>query len=171
MAANHASPLGARRARLLVCAALALLAALSSCARDEEHTPGSDLRLELVRVEWTPHATMGDEDVRAWFALVNDSNEPVAFWGGMGELPSYRLAYRSEGQWIEGTPSWVECGTGLDVGVLQPGERVELEVWVARPDLPLRVGAGVWTPADAQRPPWTEWRWTWTDALVLDELR
>jgi hypothetical protein len=114
---------------------------------------------------------MGDEDVRAWLALVNDSSEPVAFWGGMGERPSYRLAYRSQGEWIERTPSWIECGTGLDVGVLRPGERAELEVWVPRPDLPLRVGAGVWTPADAQRPPWTEWRWTWTDALVLDELR
>jgi hypothetical protein len=171
MGATHASARVGRRAGFLACVALALLAALSSCARDEEHAPGSDLRFELVRVEWTPHATMGDEDVRAWFALVNDSREPVAFWGGMGERPSYRLAYQSEGRWVERTPAWVECGTGLDVGVLQPGERVELEVWVPRPDLPLRVGAGVWTPFDAPRPPWTGWRWIWTDALVLDELR
>lgn len=171
MGATHASARADRPARLLACAALALLAALSSCARDEEHAPGSDLRLELVRVEWTPHATMGDEDVRAWFALVNDSSEPVAFWGVNGEQPSYRLAYWSEGEWIERTPAWVESGTGRDVGVLRPAERAELEVWVPRPDLPLRVGAGVWTPFDTPRPSWTEWRWTWSDALVLEELR
>jgi hypothetical protein len=171
MGATDAFARADRRAGLFACAALALLASLSSCARDEEQAPGSDLRLELVRVERTPHAVMGGEDVRASFSLVHDGGEPAAFWGVNGEQPSYRLAYRSEGEWIERTPAWVESGTGRDVGVLQPGTRVELEVWVPRPDLPLRVGAGVWTPSDAPRPPWTEWRWTWSDTLVLDELR
>lgn len=64
---------------------------------------------------------------------------------------------------------WMECATGLYLGELAAGTSVELEAYVARPDLPFQFGAGYWE-AGAEPESWREWTWVWAEPIIATGL-
>jgi hypothetical protein len=153
--------------RIVRTAALVALALGLGCARTEEATSDSAVRVERVSItEGTFGTTAGD----AVYRVVNAGDRPIAYRGSAvdGE-PCVRLAILSEGRWIERTPVWTECGTGLEYLTLAPGAEVRVEVRAQRPDLPMRLGVGWWEPRDGDHPPWTEWTWVWSPGERLEE--
>jgi hypothetical protein len=148
-------------------AALAALALGLGCTRTEDAPSEAAVRVELVNM--TP-GTFGTYAADAVYRVVNDGDQPIAYWGSSvdGE-PCVRLAILTEGRWLEHTPVWIKCATGLEVRTLAAGAEVRLEVRVQRPDLPMRLGVGWWEPREGDHPPWMEWTWVWSPGERLEE--
>ena len=119
-----------KKARGLGWGLLAILAA--ACSRSSsvpDENAGSALAIEHVSTELEAPLLLGVPESRLRFRVSNPTATPLSILGVNGRVPVCRVGVRSDNRaWVEREPTWVECGTGLYVGSMDPGVEVEVEV-------------------------------------------
>ena len=140
------------------------------CGSGNTEEPGASppLRISWVSLRPKSRALFGEPDAaRATLSVTNVSTDVLAFWGVNGIEPVTRLAVRDGERWVEGEPSWIECGTGLYVGALGPGQTAMVEVYIPMAEKEYRVGVGCWPALSEEAPPWSSWSWAWSESMLV----